>query len=100
MISLPINEETLAIARRMIWFEPPDVALSNGTRFMAYAFRYASHEDMRTLRRHVTDEDLSKALEAAPPGIIDGRSWAYWNWIIRNLTPPPPLPRRGLSHAV
>ena len=35
--------------------------------------------DMKLLRRYVSDEDFREALDKAPPGIIDPRSWAYWN---------------------
>jgi hypothetical protein len=44
---------------------------------MAYAMAYARHEDMQVLRRQVSDDDIREALDKAPPGIIDPRSWAY-----------------------
>jgi len=34
-----------------------------------------------------------KQLKHAPPGIIDERSWAYWNVVIGRY-PTPPMPRR------
>ncbi|MBX9617396.1 MAG: hypothetical protein K2X25_17525 [Caulobacteraceae bacterium] len=89
---LPLNDDMAAIARRVIWFETPEQALSDTRRFLAYAFRYATHEDMQTLRRHLGDEDLRDALEHAPPGIIDGRSWSYWRLMLD--LPPRPLPTR------
>src|SRR5258706_9248245 len=60
---------------------------------MAYAMTYATHDDMQTIRRHVSDEDFREALDRAPPGIIDPRSWAYWNSKMGRY-PPPPLPKR------
>lgn len=93
MMSIVANAETLAIARRVVWFEDPESALSDTRRFMAYAFRYATHEDMRALRRHVTDAQMREALEQAPPGIIDGRSWTYWR-LMFDLPPAPPPIRR------
>lgn len=91
MRPLPANQETLGIARRVVWFEPPEVALSNPVRFLAYAFRYASHPDMRTLRAYVSDAELSEALEHAPPGIIDDRSWAYWRLMLDLPPRRPPV---------
>jgi hypothetical protein len=77
MEPIPLNPETEAIARRIIWFEAPAKALSDPVRFMAYAMASATHEDMRVLRRYVSDADFLEALDKAPPGIIDPRSWAY-----------------------
>ena len=76
-----------AIARRVIWFEEPEAALAFPYRFLAYAMTYATHEDVREIRRHID------ALDHAPPGIIDPRSWAYWNSKM-GRPPAPPMPER------
>ena len=60
---------------------------------MAYAMANALPEDMRALRRYVSDDDLREALDHAPPGIIDRRSWAYWNSKMGRY-PAPPMPVR------
>lgn len=93
MKPIPPTPEIHAIARRIIWFEPPEKALSDPIRFMAYAMSHAPHEDMRVLRRYVSDDDFREALDHAPPGIIDPRSWAYWNNKMGRY-PPPPRPVR------
>ena len=93
MKSIPLNDETATIATQIIWFEPPSQALSDPIRFMAYAMTYAMHQEMRVLRRYVSDDDFREALDHAPPGIIDPRSWAYWNSKMGRY-PPPPLPLR------
>jgi hypothetical protein len=91
--TIPLNAATAAVARRVVWFESPQQALANPARFMAYALAYATHEDMQALRQHVSDADLREALDLAPPGIIDARSWAYWNSKLGRW-PPPPAPQR------
>jgi hypothetical protein len=96
MNAIPLTAETLAVARRVIWFEPPEQALSDPVRFMAYALTYARHEDLRVIRRYVSDDDLREALDRTPPGIIDARSWAYWNSKIGRY-PAPPLPTRRFA---
>jgi hypothetical protein len=96
MKPIPLTCETRAIARRIIWFETPAKALADPIRFMAYAMASATHEDMRVLRGHVSDEDFREALDHAPPGIIDPRSWAYWNAKLGRY-PAPPVPRRNLA---
>ena len=58
------------------WFEEPAEALEDPIRFMAYAMKSATHDDMKALRRYVSDDDFREALDKAPPGIIDPRSWA------------------------
>ncbi len=99
MKSIPLNEETAAVATQIIWFEPPSQSLSDPVRFIAYAMTYAMHEEMRVLRRYVSDDDFREALDHAPPGIIDPRSWAYWNSKMGRY-PPPPLPVRRFGSTV
>ena len=93
MTPIPVNGETEAIARRVVWFESPEAALADPVRLMAYAMARATHEDMRVLRRYVSDDDFREALDKAPPGIIDPRSWAYWNNKFGRY-PAPPMPVR------
>jgi hypothetical protein len=96
MICIPLTPETEALARRLVWFEEPAEALSDTFRFVAYALARATHEDMKVLRAFVTDNDLREALDHAPPGVIDPRSWAYWNSKLGRY-PAPPLPARRLG---
>ena len=76
------DADLTAIARRTIWFESPEKALTDRPRFLAYAFRYASAEDMAALRNTLGDEALRDELDCAPPGIIDARSRAYWELML------------------
>lgn len=101
MRPIPLTPQTAEVARRIIWFEEPEKALANPVRFMAYAMTYARHKDMRVIRQYVSDDEIRQALDAAPPGIIDPRSWAYWNLKMGRF-PPPPMRKRtfGDSHAV
>ena len=98
MKPIPAIPRTLAIAPRIIWFEPPERELADPVRFMAYAMTYARHEDMRVIREYVSDDDFREALDRAPPGIVDPRSWAYWNSKMGRY-PPPPLPRRRFGQS-
>jgi len=63
---------------------------------MAYAVANATHEDMKAIRRYVSDPDFIEALDNAPPGIVDPRSWAYWN-LMMGRYPVPPMPQRQLG---
>ena len=93
MNPIPHNDETVALAKRLVWFEPPQEALADPVRFLAYAFARATHDDMNLLRRYLSETDLREALSKAPPGIIDARSWSYW--LVRlGLNPASPMPAR------
>jgi hypothetical protein len=96
MRTIPLNDETKALAERLVWFEPPAEALADPIRFMAYAFARATNEDMNVLRIYLDEEDFKEALDKAPPGIIDPRSWAYWN-LRAGRYPAPSLPKRQLG---
>ena len=41
--------------------------------------KHATDQDMALLLAHVGENGLREALDNAPAGIIDRRSWAYWN---------------------
>lgn len=93
MKSLPHNDDLLTVAPRVMWFEPPEQALSNSIRFLAYLMTYGTLEDIAVVRRYLDLDDFREALERAPPGIIDERSWAYWNTKVGRY-PVPPMPHR------
>lgn len=96
MNALPLTPEIEAIARRVIWFEPPAQAVADAARFLAYAMTYGDDSDMRELRRFLSDDDLRDALNHAPAGVFDSRSWAYWNLKLGRY-PAPPIPERKFS---
>jgi hypothetical protein len=96
MKPIPVNDETKAVARRVVWFQSPEEALADPVRFMAFAFARATHEEMQALRAFLDDSDLREALDKAPPGVIDPRSWAYWNLRLGRY-PAPLMPKRRLG---
>lgn len=96
MTPIPLTPETEALARRIVWFEEPAEALADPVRFVAYALESATHEDMQALRRYLSEDDIRETLDAAPPGIIRARSWAYWNARLGRY-PAPPLPVRRVG---
>jgi hypothetical protein len=96
MKSLPLTPELQAFAKRAVWFEPPEKSLADTARFLAYAMTYGNHADMQIVRQHLSDDDLREALDHAPPGIFDGRSWAYWNLKLGRY-PTPPMPERRID---
>jgi hypothetical protein len=93
MKPLPHNADLLKLAPRVLWFEPPERALADPVRFLTYVMTYGTLEELAVIRRYVPMEGFREALEHAPPGIMDERSWAYWN-VMTGRYPVPPMPRR------
>lgn len=93
MKPLPHNQDMVSLAPRIIWFESAERALSDPIRFLAYVMAYGTLADIAVIRRYLDLDDFREALERAPPGIIDQRSWAYWNTVTGRY-PVPPRPRR------
>jgi hypothetical protein len=98
MKPLPPDPELLRVAPRLMRFEPPERALADPVRFLAYVMTYSTIEELAVVRRHVDMDDLRAALDRAPPGIMDERSWAYWN-VMTGRYPVPPIPRRVVPDA-
>jgi hypothetical protein len=95
MTPLPHTPALLAAARRIVWSKPPEEALDSPIELLAYAMRQAAAEDMALLLDHIGEDGLREAIDQAPPGIIDARSWSYWNAKIGRF-PAPPVPKREL----
>jgi pyoverdine/dityrosine biosynthesis protein Dit1 len=93
MKPLKLTEEMQKSARRCVWFEPPEVAIQNPARLTAYVLTHGMPEDTKALRDQLSDDDLKQALDEAPPGIYDPRSWAYWNLVVGRYDTPA-LPTR------
>ena len=96
MKPLPPEPALLAVARRVVWFKEPADALADPVHFLAHVMTYGTVEDVQTVRTLAGPEAFREALDHAPPGIFDARSWAYWN-LIYGRQPAPPLPTRVLG---
>ena len=101
MNALPATPSLLAVARRVVWFKQPEETLADPIHFLAHVMTYGTAEDLQALNDSVgadaLREVLREVLRHPPPGVFDGRSWAYWHYRL-GLTPPgqpvPPLPQR------
>ena len=89
LVPLAPTTELEVVARRCVWFMEPTAALARPAHFIAHVLTYGTAEDVKTLRRYVPDDMLAAALDHAPPGVFDGRSWAYWQLKLNGLRHPP-----------
>lgn len=96
MKPLPHTPELEAVARNTVWFKPPAEAIDQPYHFVAHVLTYGIYEDVATLRRCISDDELWEAIDHAPPGIFDPRSWAYWN-LVMGRYPAPPIPTRNFK---
>jgi len=60
---------------------------------------YGTYRDVAVIQKYLSDDGLREALDQAPPGVFDNRSWAYWNLKLGRYPPPPP-PVREIPNSV
>ena len=94
MKSLPLTQDLRSVAQRVVWFKEPDEALAEPLHFLAHVMTYGTVEDLAIVGKVVSREAYCEVLDHPPAGVFDARSWAYWNLVIANISPSPPLPAR------
>ena len=82
------------IAARYVWWQPPEVTLARPRHFLCQVMTLGTAEDVRAVRAALGDAALVDALEHAPPGVMDPKSWNFWHLVFH--LPVPPLPERPL----
>jgi hypothetical protein len=83
------------VAKRVIWFKPPEESLLETKLFLAHVMTYGTLEDIAVALRHFSEADFHQTLADPPAGIFDLRSWNYWNLRFHH-EPVPPLPQRQI----
>jgi hypothetical protein len=81
------------LARRVCWWEDAETTLANPALFLCRAMVFGTWDDVCLAIEAYGEEALSAALQSAPPGLFDPRSWHYWHQRF-GLLPVPPMPRR------
>lgn len=94
MKPLSLTPKLRRAATRCLWFKEPEAAIGAPAELAAHILTYGLLPDYDALREQMSDDDLREALDNAPPGIFDARSWAYWNLVAgRDEAPPMPIRR-------
>lgn len=83
------------LARRYVWWKPVDEAVADRVHLLCQLMQLGTAEDVAFARELYGDDALRSALRAAPPGILDARSWNFWHLVLFK-TAPPPMPSRAL----
>jgi energy-converting hydrogenase Eha subunit A len=89
----PQQLETLA--RKVFWWQPPEVSLANTSRFLAQVMTLGTWDEVKQVEKAFGVDAYRDALVNAPAGVFDARSWAYWH-VVFGL-PEAALPRRSLT---
>lgn len=96
MKALELTPDLARVARRCVWYKSPEEAIRYPAHLVAHVLTYGTHEDVKVLRRQLSNDDLREAIDDAPAGVFDARSWAYWNLMV-GRDEAPPMPRRRLE---
>lgn len=83
------------MARKYVWWEPEDRALERRELLLCQLMQLGTEDDVRIARELLGDASFKDALTHAPPGVLDARSWNYWN-LFFGFVPVPPPPTRPL----
>jgi hypothetical protein len=82
-----------AIASRVCWWEPTAATLKNKPLFLCRIMALGTWDDICIALDHYGRDAFREALQNAPPGLFDPRSWHYWHHRLK-LLPVPSLPQR------
>lgn len=88
----PFPAELVQVARKVVWYDRPELALADLPMFLAHLMVYGSMSDVAIVERHVPAEEFRRALENAPAGIFTLDAWRRWHERLGMSVPP--LPRR------
>lgn len=83
------------LAKRLVWDRPPEDAVRDTDFLLVRVMSLGTVEDVVAARTLFAQDDFRRALDAAPPGVFDPRSWAYWHLVLHGGEAPP-LPTRNL----
>lgn len=87
------SEELRRVAKRVVWYKPPEETLNETKSFLAHVMTHGTLDDIIIAMKYYADADFDLVLKNPPTGIFDRRSWNYWNLRFHH-EPVPALPRR------
>ena len=79
-----------AFAKKYLWWCNADEALRDRDRLLRQLMKLGTFDDVGAARKLVTDQAFIDALQNAPAGALDPKSWNYWRLVFRLSQEPPP----------
>ena len=71
------------IARRIVWWQPPEKTLARRADFVGRVMASGSLDEIRDVERFFGRHALRDAIPRVSPGVFDRRSWNYWLLVLR-----------------
>lgn len=87
-----MNDLLVQLARRYVWWSPPESALADRRRFVAQVMALGTWEDAHALLRLLGPEAFLEVLRSPPPGVLSARSWWFWHRRLLHRDPATPVP--------
>jgi hypothetical protein len=84
------------IARAVVWWEPPEVTLSDQDDFLCRVMARGLWDEVKRVESAYGEEAFRQALRRARPGVIDVASWHYWHHRL-GMLPVPEMPKRSFA---
>jgi hypothetical protein len=85
-------------ARKYVWWETPEDASRRPVLLLCQLMQLGTWEDVKQARQLFGDAAFMRALESAPPGVLDAKSWHYWHLFFGlALREPPQRPLPGFQ---
>jgi hypothetical protein len=94
---MPIRDSQLRdIAREVVWWEAPEVTLSDQDEFLGHVMAKGSWDNLQLIETSYGEPALRVALRNSKPGVIDAASWHYWHNRL-GIEPVPEMPKRTFA---
>ena len=87
----------LELAKKYIWWQTPEEAVSNPYRILSGTMNLGSYEDYKRILNSFGEAVLRRVLYKSAPGWFSARSWSFWHRILDSVDiseSVPPLPKR------
>ena len=75
----PTVSDMKALALRYVWWQPAEETLGSPETLLRQILKIGTAEDYVAARSHWGEDAFKRALESAPAGSLDERSWAFWH---------------------
>lgn len=84
------------LARRYVWWQEADQTLDDEVLLLCQLMQLGTPADLQAARRMFGDDAFRAALNNAPPGVLDARSWNFWHLVLMHHAPPA-MPARSIA---
>lgn len=92
----PQDHQLESIAREVVWWEAPEVTLSDQDGFLGRVMARGFWDDVLRVEAIYGKDAFREALRNSKPGVIDVASWHFWHHRL-GIEPVPEMPKRTFA---